>query len=163
MATTSTATPASSDRVEEQVLLDAPRERVWRALTTAGELGAWFGANLSGATIAPGAHVQGRVTIPGYEHVPFDVIIEEVVPQRRFSWRWHPGTGDMKEEEYSSEPRTLVTFTLEDAAGGRTLLRLVESGFEALPASRRVPASKRNGQGWAGQLQKRLPAYLASA
>ena len=152
---------SSSDRVEEQVLLQASRARVWRALTTPEELGAWFGVNLTGQAITPGAHVVGHFTIPGFEHVKFDVIIEEIVPERRFAWRWHPHAIEAT-VDYSGEPRTLVRFTLEDAPGG-TLLRVVETGFDALPAARRMPAFLGNSSGWRGQLQKRLPAYLASA
>lgn len=160
---TMTAIPTStSDSIEEQVVLQAPRARVWRALTTADELGAWFGANITGATIAAGAHVVGRMTIPGYEHVPFDVKIEELVPERRFAWRWHPSAIDAA-VDYSAEPRTLVTFTLEDAPDGGTLLRVVESGFDAIPHARRATAFAGNTRGWGGQLQKRLPAYLAAA
>lgn len=155
-------TPTSSDRIEEQVELHAPRARVWRALTNADELGAWFGVNLAGATIAPGAQVAGHITHPGYEHVMFEVTIEEMVAERRFAWRWHPHALDPA-VDYAAEPRTLVTFTLEDAAGGGTLLRVVESGFDALPAARRAVAFPGNRNGWRGQLQQRLPAYLASA
>lgn len=157
-----TTTPTSSDRIEEQVELHAPRARVWRALTNADELGAWFGVNLAGATIAPGAQVAGHITHPGYEHVMFEVTIEEMVPERRFAWRWHPNAVE-RDVDYSAEPRTLVTFTLEDAPGGGTLLRVVESGFDALPDSRRAAALLGNSNGWRGQLQKRLPAHLASA
>jgi len=159
---TTTTPTTSSDRIEEQVRLHAPRARVWRALTNADELGAWFGANLAGATIAPGAHVVGRITHPGYEHVTFDVTIEEMVPERRFAWRWHPHALDPA-VDYSAESPTLVTFTLEDAPEGGTLLRVVESGFDALPAARRTSAFLGNSNGWRGQLQKRLPAFLASA
>src|SRR5215471_12403541 len=105
---------ATSDTIEEQVLLRANRARVWRALTNADELGAWFGANIPGATIAPGAHVVGRMAIPGYEHVPFDIVIDEMVTEKRFAWRWHPNALDAT-IDYSAEPRTLVTFSLEDA------------------------------------------------
>lgn len=160
--TTKTTPTSSSDRMEEQVLLHAPRARVWRALTNAEELGAWFGVNLAGATIAPGAQVVGRFTIPGHEHVTFDVTIEEMVPERRFAWRWHPHAIDPA-VDYSAESRTLVTFTLEDAPDGGTLLRLAESGFDALPAARHTAAFLGVSNGWRGQLQKRLPAYLASA
>ena len=160
--TTMTIPTSTSDQIEEQVLLPTPRARVWRALTNAEELGAWFGANIVGATIAPGAHVTGHITIPGYEHVVFDIIIEEMVAERRFSWRWHPNALDPK-VDYSSEPRTLVAFTLEDAPNGSTLLRVVESGFDKLPAVRRGPSFTGNSKGWQGQLQKRLPAHLASA
>jgi uncharacterized protein YndB with AHSA1/START domain len=153
---------ASGDRVEEQVLLPSPRSRVWRALTDPGELGAWFGVNLAGATIAPGAPVSGNFTIPGHEDAVFDVVIEEMVPERRFAWRWHPHAIDPA-ADYSAEPRTLVTFTLEDAPDGGTLLRVVESGFDAIPAARRETAFRGNSSGWRGQLQKRLPAYLAAS
>jgi uncharacterized protein YndB with AHSA1/START domain len=161
--TTAAANPpkATTDRIEEQVLLRAPRARVWRALTNADELGAWFGANLGGATITPGAHIVGRITIPGYEHVPFDIVVDEMVAEQRFAWRWHPNALDAA-IDYSTEPRTLVTFTLEDAPDGCTLIRVVESGFDGIPASRRAAAFSGNSNGWRGQLQKRLPAYLAA-
>jgi uncharacterized protein YndB with AHSA1/START domain len=158
-----TTTPAStSDRIEEQVLLPNPRARVWRALTNADELGAWFGVNLAGATIAPGAHLRGNITSPGYEHVVFDAMVEEMEPERIFSWRWHPHAIDTA-VDYSAEQRTLVAFTLEDAPEGGTLVRVVESGFDALPDARRESAFRGNSGGWRGQLQKRLPTYLASA
>lgn len=162
MTTTTTAT-TSTDRIEEQVRLHAPRARVWRALTNVDELAAWFGVKLAAATpIARGAHVTGHMIFPGYEHVRFDVVIEDVVPEQRFSWRWHPNAIEWG-VDYSADPRTLVTFTLEDAPDDETLLRVVESGFDALPASRRAAALLGNANGWRGQLQKRLPAYLASA
>ena len=37
---TTTTAAGSTDRIEEQVLLRAPRARVWRALTNADEFGA---------------------------------------------------------------------------------------------------------------------------
>jgi len=160
--TTMTTPMSTSDQIEEQVVLPTPRARVWRALTNAEELGAWFGAKIDGATIAPGAHVTGHMTVPGYEHVLFDIIIDEMIAEQRFSWRWHPNALDPK-VDYSSEPRTLVTFTLEDAPAGGTVLRVLESGFNALPSARRGPSFTGNSKGWQGQLQKRLPKYLASA
>ena len=167
--TTSPTTPAApapsdriGDRIEEQVLLPSARARVWRALTSPEELGAWFGVDLAGATIAPGAHVIGHMTIPNYEHVRFDVLIEEMVPERRFAWRWHPYAVE-RGVDYSAEPRTLVVFTLEDAADGGTLLRVVESGFDAIPVERRAAAFLADSSGWRSQLHKRLAAYLAAA
>ena len=158
-----TTTPASTgDRIEEQVLLNAPRARVWRALTDAGELGAWFGMNLAGATIAPGARLAGNFTIPGHEHSVFEATIEEMVPESRFAWRWQPNAA-VPGVDNTAEPLTLVTFTLEDAPDGGTLLRVVESGFDALSPARRAPALQGNTRGWATQLHKRLTAYLASA
>ena len=162
MTTAQQSAPATTDRIEGQVQLPAPRARVWRALTNPDELGAWFGANLAGATIAPGAHVLGQMTIPGHEHVMFDVIVEAMEIERRFAWRWHPSGTDVG-VDWSTEPRTLVTFTLEDTASGGTLLRVVESGFQSLAASRRAGAVLGNSKGWASQLHKRLTAHLAPA
>ena len=162
MPATQDSAPTTTDRIEEQVQLHASRARVWRALTNPDELGAWFGMNLKGATIAPGANVRGAFTIPGHEHQTFDVTIDAMEPERRFAWRWHPDAAGSS-VDLSTEPRTLVTFTLEDTADGGTLLRVVETGFDGLAAARRAPALLGNSKGWAGQLHKRLTAYLASA
>lgn len=162
IAPTTNAADHGTDRIDEQVRLSHPPARVWRALTDPAELGAWFGADLTGVTIAPGAHVRGRLTHKGYEHVMLDLIIEEMVTERRFSWRWHPHAIDGS-VDYTGETRTLVEFTLEGTPDGGSLLRVVESGFDALPPSRRAPAFLGNSKGWAGQLQKRIPAHLASA
>lgn len=153
---------STSDRIEEQVILPFPRARVWRALTNVKELGTWFGADLSGPAMATGARITGNITSPGYEHLMLDVTIAEMVPEQRFAWRWHPHAIDST-TDYSREPMTLVTFTLEDTVDGGTLLRVVESGFDALQAERRQAAIDGNSNGWRGQLQRRLPAYLATA
>ncbi len=162
IAPTTTATDRSANRIEEQVRLPQPPARVWRALTDPVELGTWFGANLTGATIAVGAHVLGHMTHTGYEHVMLDLKIEEMVPPRRFAWRWHPHAIEAN-VDYAGEARTLVEFTLEPTPDGGTLLRVVESGFDKLPADRRATALLGNTKGWTGQLTKRLPAFLASA
>ena len=53
------------DRIEKQVLLRAPRSRVWRALTDPRQFGEWFGVNVTGP-FAPGRRVKGAVTHKGY-------------------------------------------------------------------------------------------------
>ena len=140
-----TPSKTSSDRIEKKILLRAPRERVWRALTDSAEFGTWFRAKLDGPFEA-GKRLRGRVTYPGYEHVTFDVIVERIEPQRLFSLRWHPYAVDPK-VDYSKEPTTLVEFRLEEAPEG-TLLKLVESGFDKLPSHRRDEAFRMNSEGW---------------
>src|SRR5262245_14892734 len=115
-------TESSTDRIERKILLHVPPRRVWRALTDAAEFGAWFGVRIEG-TFAPGAHVRGSVTHPGYEHVVFDITIERMEPERLFSWRWHPYAVEPG-VDYSAEPTTLVVFTLEEVPGG-TMLTVV--------------------------------------
>jgi uncharacterized protein YndB with AHSA1/START domain len=140
----------SSDRIERQILLHAPRSRVWQALTDARQFGIWFRAKLD-TGFAVGQRAAGHITHPGYEHLKFDVMVERMDAQRLFSFRWHPYAVDPK-ADYSAEPTTLVEFTLEDASGG-TLLTVVESGFDALPPERRAEAYRMNDQGWAAQLE----------
>lgn len=139
-----------TDRIEKKVLLRAPRARVWRALADAQEFGQWFRADLTGS-FRPGGVVRGKVTYPGYEHLTMEVTVVEMQPERKISWRWHPGAVDAT-RDYSNEPTTLVTFELEDAPGG-TLLTMVESGFDALPIDRRAEAFRGNDGGWTEQMQ----------
>jgi len=123
--------------------------RVWRALSNAEEFGDWFGAALKGKTFAPGQRVQGQITYPGYEHLVFDVVIERMEPEQLLSFRWHPYPVDPV--DYSNEPTTLVVFELKEVGGG-TLLRVVESGFDNIPASRRLEAFRENSSGWDEQM-----------
>ena len=140
---------SSTDRIEKQILIKAPRKRVWRALTDTGEFGAWFRVKISGQ-FAPGKAIAGPVLHPGYEHITWSVVIEKMEPERYFSWRWHPNAVDPK-KDYSHEPTTLVAFELEDAPGG-TLLKVTESGFDQIPLDRREQAYRGNSEGWAIQV-----------
>ncbi|MGH8488431.1 MAG: SRPBCC family protein [Gammaproteobacteria bacterium] len=141
----------STDRIEREILLKAPRSQVWRALSNAEEFGDWFGVALKGKSFAPGQRVQGQITSPGYEHLVFDVLIERMEPEQLLSWRW-PLDAVEPNVEYSKEPTTLVVFELKEVAGG-TLLSVVESGFDSVPASRRLDAFRMNSGGWDEQMQ----------
>ena len=140
-----------TDRIERSIHIEASRERVWRALTNAGEFGAWFGADLSGQSFVPGQRVRGPTTTPGYEHLFFDAVIDRIEPQERLSFQWHPYSGEPEPDHASEEP-TLVTFTLQEVTGG-VLLTVVESGFDRLPAARRRIAFDLHTEGWNIQLQ----------
>ncbi|MCE9579750.1 MAG: SRPBCC family protein [Deltaproteobacteria bacterium] len=139
----------STDRIEKHIELRAPRARVWRALTDAGEFGAWFRVALDGPFVV-GARVGGQLTYPGYEHVRMEVEVERIEPEHTFAFRWHPHAIDPA-VDYSAEPPTLVEFTLAEVAGG-TRLTVVESGFDRVPAARRAEAFRMNEGGWVAQL-----------
>ena len=111
-----TTTIAAIDR---QLELRASPERLWRALTEDGELGAWFGQR---AQLDLRAGGDGWLEFEGYGRVP--VRIEVFEPVTRLSWRW--GDAGTSVEEGS----TLVEFRLDPLAGGGTRLHLRESGFE---------------------------------
>ena len=139
----------TTDRIEKQIRLRAPKSRVWRALTDAEEFGAWFRVKLEGPFV-PGGRTKGRITHPGYEHIIMEVRVERMEAETLFSYRWHPYAVDPK-VDYSSEPTTLVEFHLKPEDGG-TLLTVVESGFDQLPAGRRDEAFRMNDRGWSQQL-----------
>jgi uncharacterized protein YndB with AHSA1/START domain len=147
----------STDRIEKRVVMRASRSRVWRAITTAEEFGAWFRVNLEGE-FAEGRTIRGRITHPGYEHATVEMLVERIEPERYFSYRWHPHALDPA-VDYSAEPTTLVEFILEEAEGG-TAVTIVESGFDRIPLARRAEAFRMNGQGWAGQIQN-LARYVS--
>ena len=83
--------------------------------------------------------------------------MQKIEPERSFSFTWHPYAVEPG-TDYSKETPTLVEFTLEKTATG-TRLRVVESGFDKLPAHRRDTAFQRNGEGWAIQMQN-IAQYL---
>ena len=145
-----------SDRIEKRIELKAPVSRVWRALTDHREFGEWFRVKLDGPFV-PGQISRGKILQPGYEHVKWEAIVQKMEPERLFSFTWHPYSVDPK-IDYSTETPTLVEFRLEKTSTG-TLLLLTESGFDKIPAHRRLEAFRMNDGGWTAQL-KNVEAYV---
>lgn len=143
----------STDRIERSIAINAPRAKVWRALTNAEEFGTWFGADLKGQRFAPGQRARGPITFKGYEHLFFDVVVDRIQPEDLMSYRWHPYAHDPN-VDYTKEEPTLVTFTLKDAPGKGTLLTVVETGFDKLPPERRMETFRMNTLGWESQTKK---------
>lgn len=146
------------DRIEKEIEIKAPVARVWRALTDHREFGEWFRVKLD-APFAAGKASTGYITWPGYEHLKWEAVVQTIEPQKLFSFTWHPYAVDPK-VDYSGEEPTLVEFTLEATETG-TLLRVVESGFDKVPAHRRAEAFMRNEGGWAQQM-KNIADYVAA-
>jgi uncharacterized protein YndB with AHSA1/START domain len=157
----------STDRIEKQVALRAPVSRVWRALTDAREFSKWFGVRLDGELVA-GKPITGTFAIteaaivaaqkqrglpPARVRLPADHVlfctVDRIEPERYFSFRWVP-YGIDAEADLANEPTTLVEFRLAPAGDG-TLLTIVESGFDRVPAHRRDRAFRMNEGGWGGQ------------
>ena len=140
----------TTDSIEKHIVLRAPRLRVWHALTNTEEFSAWFGIKLEGAFV-PGATVHGQITRPGHQIVTIEMAIEQMDPESRMSYRWHPYPFESG-VDYSTDPTTLVEFQLEEVAGG-TRLTVVESGFDRIPLARRAEALRMNDAGWAEELK----------
>jgi uncharacterized protein YndB with AHSA1/START domain len=140
----------STDRIEKEIIVRAPRSKVWRAITDFREFGKWFQAEMKDPFV-PGGLSKGKITYPGYEHLTIEVQVERIEPEHLFSWRWHPYAIDPK-QDYSNEPTTLVEFELEEIPQG-TRIKVTESGFDKIPLARRDVAFRMNSEGWAEQVQ----------
>src|ERR1700686_3837736 len=138
----------NTDRIEKKILLHAPRERVWRAISDAREFGSWFGVAFDGP-FAEGTRLTGKITPTTvdaevakmqepYSGKAFDWTVERIEPMRRISFRWHPFAVETG-VDYSKEATTLIEFELAEAVGG-TLLTISESGFDQIPLARRAKA-----------------------
>src|SRR5262245_36518279 len=120
-------TTVSTDRIEKHITLRAPRSRVWQAIANPDEFGQWFGVRFDGP-FAAGTKVTGRIAATSvddevakmqepYVGKPFEIVIEQMEPERLFSFSWHPYAVEPG-VDYSKEPMTLVSFALEDVAEG---------------------------------------------
>ena len=150
----------TTDRVEKQILIRAPQDRVWHAISDSKSFGDWFGVQFDGQ-FAAGQEVRGRI-VPTkadpevaemqerHKGIPMTFVVDRIEPKHLFSFRWHPFAIDPT-IDYSHEPMTLVTFQLEPTAGG-TLLTVVETGFDSIPIARRADAFEANDEGWAAMV-----------
>ena len=163
--------PNITDRIEKQIVLRAPRHRVWRAIADTADFGRWFGVQLDGPWVV-GQPIRGRFQhLPtqaqidaatsklGLAPAPIRAVDNEVFAtvvaldaERRLAFRWIPYGIDAAVEP-ASEPTTLVEFVLDDdsADAGSTRLTITESGFDGVPEHRRARAFLMNDGGWTAQ------------
>jgi uncharacterized protein YndB with AHSA1/START domain len=90
--------------------------------------------------------------------VKWRAVIREMDAPRLFAYTW-PNPENMRVDEPDA-PETLVELRLEPTAEG-TRLTITESGFEAVPAERRVKALRENEGGWTQQVQN-IKVYVAA-
>lgn len=135
--------------IEKQIEIEAPVEKVWKALTDSQLFGQWFGANMH-SKFVPGQTTMAQNTSKGFE-MKMEFHVKEIKPQTYFSYAWTPYPMD-RTFDYSKEEPTLVEFFLESKGRG-TLLKVKESGFNQITASRRAEAFKMHTGGWEAQLR----------
>src|SRR5258708_6550511 len=120
----------NTDRIEKQIVLQAPIARVWAAVSDSKAFGSWFGAAFEGPFTA-GARLAGKIVPTSvdpevakmqqpYEGKPFEFWVDKIEPMHRISFRWHPYAVDSK-VDYSGEPTTLIVFDLQQVPGGPPL------------------------------------------
>jgi uncharacterized protein YndB with AHSA1/START domain len=131
--------------VERSILIAAPRERVWQAITDPAQVVQWLVPNLPGALMQ--RDDSGKVTIQiGEMGVDF-VTLDMVEPLRQAAYRSLP------------DQLLTTTYKLEDHSDG-TRVAITMSGFEALPEEARADRLEQSGAGWERTLQN-LSAQVA--
>ena len=136
------------DRIEREILIKAPVERVWSILTEGENIGRWFG---SGRPTEIDLRPGGIMVLDHGEHGVFPTRIVKIDPPHYFSYRWASAFPGQEATESNS---TLVEFTLVPDAD-QTRLRLVESGFAALviPPGRDDASYESHSGGWPDALE----------
>jgi len=134
----------NTNQIQKKIVLNAPVEHVWQAISDSSRFGAWFGVKFEGPFVA-GSTMTGCI-------VPTQVDPEVAKLQE-------PHAG--KRFDYSKEPMTLVAFEVSPGESG-TVLTITESGFEQIPLHRREQAFKANDSGWSHQSQL-IAKYLAGS
>jgi uncharacterized protein YndB with AHSA1/START domain len=139
--------PADTDRIERDILIAAPIERVWELVTSAEHVGRWFGDAGAEIDLRPG----GALAVHWREHETVRGRIEAVEPPHRFVYRWM--LADHGEAEPTPGNSTRVEFTL-DAEGDGTRVAVVESGFDGLEleAAERAARLAAHTRGWPVEL-----------
>jgi uncharacterized protein YndB with AHSA1/START domain len=133
-----------NDRIERQIDIDAPRDRVWALISEPG----WW---INGGTIARHRleEADGLTLVHDDTHGVFPVRVELLDEPRYAAFRWMPGAPSTLFDEAGS---TLVEFWIEVDAGDSdgVTVRVVESGFCSLPLApeARSKTFDENTEGW---------------
>jgi uncharacterized protein YndB with AHSA1/START domain len=131
--------------IEQDVLIEAPVEVVWRVVTEADQLSRWWTDSAEG-DLGPGGH--GTLIWEdkaSHERAIVSIQVEEVEPNRLFSFRWLYPDGATADEDNS----VLVEFRLVPE-GDRTRLYVSERGLDRLGFEEEAEANYReeHTSGW---------------
>jgi uncharacterized protein YndB with AHSA1/START domain len=118
--------------IMREIEIDAPIETVWKAITEAEEITRWFSEQ---ARVTPG--VGGSYWVSWGEGQAGDSRIEVWEPGRRLRvrnlpWDAKEGLSSQYNEEAAAVTPIIQEYTLE-SRGGRTVLRVVDSGMPDSP------------------------------
>jgi uncharacterized protein YndB with AHSA1/START domain len=130
--------------IEQEIVIDAPVDVVWRLLTDPAEVPRWFAQDVD---VEPRAGYEGSVTFNENRGLQtIQVAVQAVEPPRAFTYRWQHPEGVAAAEGNS----TLVEFTLFPEGDG-TRLRVAETGVDRMDgwdAERRAAFADDHNEGW---------------
>ncbi len=109
-------------RIEREIVIDAPVEVVWSVVTEPEHISGWF-SDSADVDLRPG----GRAVLHWNDFGTVQGRVERVEPPHFFSFRWAVDPG----REIDEGSSTLVEFSLR-AEQDSTRLTVVESGFRGL-------------------------------
>lgn len=134
--------------IKKTIIIDASPDVVFNALTDEKELTNWFPDQ---AKLEPrvGGSMQFKFFEEGKENHRVEGKVLELVQGRRISYSW----ANLSDSNF---PKTVVTWTIEPAAGNKTLVTLVHTGFD--PKSRWFDL---HSKGWSYFVEERLPKYCS--
>lgn len=127
-------------QISKEIIIEAPVDVVWHLVTEPEHIRRWF---------ADQAEIDLRVGGAGHlafrDHDAYGLQVEVLDPPRRFAFRWVRRPGSVVRADNS----LLVEFTLLPE-GGRTRLRVVESGFDQVDWSDEAKAryAEDHAGGW---------------
>ena len=141
-------------RIEREILIDAPVQVVWAVVTEPEHISGWFSDSVE-LDLRPGGkallHWEGRPTVHGR--------VERVEPPHFFSFRWVLEHS----QDFAEDNSTLVEFSLA-AEDDSTRLTVVESGFRDLAGPEEDKQGHYDGhsRGWELELGQ-LADYVSRA
>jgi uncharacterized protein YndB with AHSA1/START domain len=139
------------DRIEREILIDAPLEVVWAVITQPDHVSGWF-SDVAEIDLRAG----GKLTLTWEGDDTEHGRVVKVDPPHYFSFRWIRGSAT----EVRGGNSTLVEFSLS-AEGEGTRLRVVETGFSNLDLREDDQAkdAEEHREGWERELDE-LREYL---
>lgn len=135
------------DRIEQDILIAAPPERVWALVAQPGFWVVPEGGTIAAADTPAEARGGSRTVRKHPEYGSYPVIVVRSDPPQYIAYRWSSAFPGQEPDQGNS---TLIEFTLSPE-GTATRLRVTESGFARLTASeaKRRKALDDNTDGWA--------------
>lgn len=125
-------------QIVKEIVIDAPPSSVWRHLTDATRIAGWLMPNdfeaKVGRPFTMDCNQQGKI----------DCVVKEVVPEKRLVYSFQSNV---------TRVETIVTITLT-AEGKGTRVKLVHTGWDALPPSDRGDVIGGFDQGWVEHLER---------
>ena len=153
-----------SQQLKREIVIEAPPEIVWDAVTEPEQMALWFGDAVDfdlhpGGTGTMTWQPGGRATEELAEPITIPLQIEEIDPPRLFSFRWtHPA-----DSEATPANSLLVEFALVPE-GDATRLSVTESGFAEIERDTEAEVDGHE-EGWKVHLEslRRYAAGVAAA